>query len=86
LIYSLPNKVNDDFWYYCNPVEVKYVLDKKDKISKEVNILIDNLSSDTFVNKLKSIFDINDISADNTLHDYGIYYYPRNGRLIIIFY
>ena len=25
LISSLPNEVDDDFWYYCNPIEVKYV-------------------------------------------------------------
>jgi len=81
LISSLPNNVDNNFWYYCNPIEVKYVLDKKDKISQEVNNLIDNLSSDNFVNKLKSIFDMNDISADDTLHGSGIHYHPRNGRL-----
>lgn len=81
LIASLPDKVDDDFWYYCNPIEVKYVLDKKDKINKEINNLIHNLSSDIFVNKLKTIFDINDIPADTTLHGSGIHYHPTNGRL-----
>jgi len=81
LISSLPNDTDENFWKYYNPIEVKYVLDKRDKMSKEINDLIDDLSSDMFVNKLKSIFDIDDISADNTMHGSGIHYHPRNGRL-----
>ena len=81
LISSLPDNVDNNFWYYCNPIEVKYVLDNKNKFSSEVNNLINNLSSDIFVNKLKRIFNINEISADETLHGSGIHYHPRNGRL-----
>ena len=50
IVNSLPDNITDDFWKYYNPIEVKYVLDKKDKISTEINNLVRHLSDDTFVN------------------------------------
>ena len=81
LISSLPDKVDDDFWYYCNPIEVKYVLDKKEKYSEKLNILIKELSKDYFIDKLKRIFLIDNIEADETLHGSGLHYHPKYGRL-----
>lgn len=81
IVNSLPDNITDDFWKYYNPIEVKYVLDKKDKISTEINNLVRHLSDDTFVNKLRHIFNINDIEVDDTLHGSGIHFHPRYGRL-----
>tara|TARA_B100001540_G_scaffold311357_1_gene330673 strand:+ start:1179 stop:2009 length:831 start_codon:yes stop_codon:yes gene_type:complete len=81
IIKTLPNKIDENFWEYSNPIEVKYVLDKKEKYSEKLNILIKELSKDYFVDKLKKIFLIDNIEADETLHGSGLHYHPRYGRL-----
>lgn len=81
IIKTLPDKIDENFWEYSNPIEVKYVLDKKEKYSEKLNILIKELSKDYFVDKLKKIFLIDNIEADETLHGSGLHYHPRYGRL-----
>lgn len=82
IIKTLPDKIDENFWEYSNPIEVKYVLDKKEKYSEKLNILIKELSKDYFIDKLKRIFLIDDnIEADETLHGSGLHYHPRYGRL-----
>ena len=81
IIKTLKNKIDENFWEYSNPIEVKYVLDKKEKYSEKLNILIKELSKDYFVDKLKKIFLIDNIEADETLHGSGLHYHPRYGRL-----
>jgi|TARA_Y100000389_G_C17456944_1_gene518762 Rps23 Pro-64 3,4-dihydroxylase Tpa1-like proline 4-hydroxylase len=81
IIKTLPNKIDENFWEYSNPIEVKYVLDKKEKYSEKLNILIKELSKDYFIDKLKRIFLIDNIEADETLHGSGLHYHPKYGRL-----
>ena len=81
IINVLPEKVDDKFWKYYNPIEVKYVLDNKSYIHENINNLIKELSSEFFITKLKDIFDINDIEADDSLHGSGLHYHPKYGRL-----
>jgi len=81
IINVLPEKVDNTFWKYCNPIEVKYVLDDKNIFHNNITNLIHQLSSEFFISKLKNIFDINDIEADETLHGSGLHYHPRMGRL-----
>jgi len=83
IIDSIPKSINENFWKYHNPIEVKYVLDKKEHISNEINELINHLSNEDFIDKIREIFKIYDIEIDNTLHGSGIHYHPNRGRLNI---
>ena len=77
LISSLPNNVDNDFWYYCNPIEVKYVLDNKNKFSSEVNYLINNLSSDFFT-ILLSLFSLKIFNRFNLLSELSLNEVPES--------
>lgn len=80
IIESLPKNI-ESFWRYYNPIEVKYVLDKRSLYNININNLIDKMCENDFINKLKDIFKIEDIEADTTLHGSGLHYHPRYGRL-----
>tara|TARA_B100000795_G_scaffold268474_1_gene255501 strand:- start:1107 stop:1922 length:816 start_codon:yes stop_codon:yes gene_type:complete len=80
IIKSLPKNI-DNFWKYYNPIEVKYVLDNRELYDSNINCLIDKMCEKEFVDKLKNLFNINDIEPDKTLHGSGLHYHPRYGRL-----
>lgn len=76
-----PQKPNEEFWKYFNPLEVKYTLDKFEFIDDEIKNFFFALSHDKLINKLKTTFNIIDLEFDPYLHGGGIHFQPRNGRL-----
>lgn len=73
--------LNDDFYEYYNPLEIKYVYDKIDKLQSNIKNVFYALSHTKIINKLKDIFNIDNLEYDPLLHGAGIHLHPNNGRL-----
>ena len=78
---DFPNKIDNEFWEYSNPLEVKYVLDKIVFIKDEIKNLFFALSHDKIIKKFKETFILDNLEYDPYLHGAGIHMHPRNGRL-----
>ena len=90
LNFDIAEKVNysfppiDDSWYkYWNPIEVKYANDKINHFSPIIKDIFYYLSSDILKEKISKIFGITNLEIDEYLHGAGLHAYPRNGRLNI---
>lgn len=77
---SLPHTTKH-FWEYMNPLEVKYALDRTDYMSEELVNVFNVLSHSKIVNKISTIFGIEDLEYDPYMSGAGLHYHPRNGRL-----
>ncbi len=73
--------LNDDFYEYYNPLEIKYVYDKIDKLQSNIKNVFYALSHTKIIDKLKHIFNIDNLEYDPLLHGAGIHLHPNNGRL-----
>ena len=73
--------LNDDFHKYYNPLEIKYAYDKIDKLQSNIKNVFYALSHTKIINKLKQIFNIDNLEYDPLLHGAGIHLHPNNGRL-----
>lgn len=78
---KFPEKPNNHFNKYSNPLEVKYTIDNFEYIDNEIKNIFLALSSDKLINKLKNLFDIENLEYDPYLHGGGIHMHPRNGKL-----
>lgn len=75
---------NYDNWYkYINPIEVKYTYDKIHTLHQDIINYFYFLSSDAFVEKIRKLTSIYDLTYDEYLHGAGLHCHPRHGRLNI---
>ncbi len=81
-IYENYPKIDNNWYYYNNPIEHKYLLNKFD-YNNEIKEMYEKLNSNEFINLLKQITDINDLEKDEYLHGAGLHAYPNNGKLDI---
>jgi len=80
--YSFPSI--DDSWYkYSNPIEVKYANDKINHFSPIIKDIFYYLSSNILKEKISKISGITNLEIDEYLHGAGLHAYPKNGRLNI---
>lgn len=80
---SLFPKNHNDWYYYENPIEVKYAFDNIDELPEELKKYFYYLSSDFIIQKIASITNIPDLHYDEYLHGAGLHSHPRYGRLNI---
>jgi len=78
-----PDKPNEHFWKYENPLEVKFALDKPEYMHPSIKNIFNALSHYSIINIFSKLFNIADLEYDPTLHGAGIHLYPKYGRLNI---
>ena len=76
-----PNKLDESWWKYENPLEVKYANDKIHEYSKNTQNLFYALSHQEFINKIGNIFNIHNLEYDPHCHGGGLHMMPKYGRL-----
>ena len=77
-----PEDIDKDHWHkYYNPIEVKYTLDKLEKLPTSLKEIFYLLSTKEITNKLSILSNIENLEYDPYLHGAGIHVHPRNGRL-----
>jgi Rps23 Pro-64 3,4-dihydroxylase Tpa1-like proline 4-hydroxylase len=75
---------NYDNWYkYMNPIEVKYTYDKIHNLHHDMANYFYFLSSNAFIEKMRKLTSIHDLTYDEYLHGAGLHCHPRHGRLNI---
>lgn len=74
---------HQDWFYYENPIEVKYAFDNIDKLPDELKNYFYYLSSEYIIKKIASLTNIPDLEYDEYLHGAGLHSHPRYGRLNI---
>jgi Rps23 Pro-64 3,4-dihydroxylase Tpa1-like proline 4-hydroxylase len=73
-----------DNWHtYMNPIEVKYAYDNINLLPEELKDYFYFLSSNTIIDTIRNLTDINNLSYDEYLHGAGLHCHPTNGRLNI---
>jgi len=73
--------LNNDFHKYYNPLEIKYAYNEIDKLKSNIKNVFYTLSHTKIIDKLKQIFNIDNLEYDPLLHGAGIHLHPNNGRL-----
>jgi len=79
----LPNKPDENWWKYENPLEVKYALDDFELMDPLIQNIFYALSHDKIINKLRNIFNISNLEFDPFCHGGGLHMHPKYGRLNI---
>jgi Rps23 Pro-64 3,4-dihydroxylase Tpa1-like proline 4-hydroxylase len=75
---------NYDTWYkYENPIELKYSFDNILLLDSCIQHYFHYLCADTFVNIMRRLTGIQDITFDEYLHGAGLHCHPRHGKLNI---
>jgi len=77
-----PN-LNNNWFEYKNPIEVKYTYDNINYLPLELKNYFYYLSTDEIKNLFKNITNIEDLEYDEYLHGAGLHIHPRYGRLNI---
>ena len=80
---SLFPKNHDNWYYYENPIEVKYAFDNINELPEELKNYFYYLSSDFLIKKIADITNIPNLEYDEYLHGAGLHSHPRYGRLNI---
>ena len=84
LYHLFPSHTNYKNWYfYENPVEVKYAFDNIHELPVELKNYFYYLSSRKITEKIAEITNIPDLGYDEYLHGAGLHSHPRYGRLNI---
>jgi len=76
-----PENIDESWWKYENPLEVKFTNDKINNYSANIKNLFHSLSNDKVINKVGKIFNIDNLEYDPYCHGAGLHMMPRNGRL-----
>ena len=77
-----PENYND--WYkYENPIELKYSFDNISSLDSCIQYYFHYLCADSFVNIMRRLTGIQDITFDEYLHGAGLHCHPRHGKLNI---
>lgn len=74
-------KNHDNWYYYENPIEVKYAFDNIEELPEELKNYFYYLSSSYIIQKIADITNISDLEYDEYLHGAGLHSHPRYGRL-----
>ena len=69
------------WWYYKNPIEVKYACDKFDFFHPKIQSIFHSMSHPTVVAKLGKMFDVPDLQYDPHFAGAGLHMHPRSGLL-----
>ena len=73
---------NYEEWYnYCNPIEVKYAFDNINILPNDLKNYFYYLSTQKIVNLFKKITNIENLEYDEYLHGAGLHSHGKNGRL-----
>lgn len=80
-IYDEIPELNEDYYEYYNPIEIKYTHNKIDKLNTNIKNLFNALSNPKIIQIFSKLFNINDLEYDSILHGAGIHLQPINGRL-----
>jgi hypothetical protein len=75
-------QVNSDWDYYCNPIEVKYALNKVSKMPEEFGKLFTVLGEPQFLNKMIQLTGMDGLENDPHLHGSGLHSHGRNGYIV----
>lgn len=77
---SFPTDI-DNWWKYCNPLEVKYANDNLESMPNNIQNIFYALSSTKIIQKMCELSNITDLEYDEYLHGAGLHIMPRYGRL-----
>jgi Rps23 Pro-64 3,4-dihydroxylase Tpa1-like proline 4-hydroxylase len=73
---------NYEEWFnYCNPIEVKYAFDNIENLNEKLKNYFYYLSSNCIINLIKEISSITNLEYDEYLHGAGLHSHGTNGRL-----
>lgn len=79
---SFPTNIEQqNWWKYCNPLEVKYANDDLEKLPNNIQNIFYALSCTKIIKKMSEISNIPDLEYDEYLHGAGLHIMPRYGRL-----
>lgn len=73
----------DDWYKYENPIELKYSFDNISSLDICIQHYFHYLCADAFVDVIRRLTGIQDITYDEYLHGAGLHCHPRNGKLNI---
>ena len=74
-------KVNDKWYHYNNPIEVKFAYDNIYQLEECIKNYFNLLSTEEITKVFRKITDIKDLEFDPYLHGAGLHAHPQNGRL-----
>jgi len=85
LLYQLfpPSSHYEKWYFYENPIEVKYAFDHIHELPEELKNYFYYLSSKQITQMISEITNIPDLEYDEYLHGAGLHSHPRYGRLNI---
>lgn len=83
ILNKFPEKPDEHFHEYNNPLEVKYALDDFNHIHPEINNLFYSLSHTNIQKKFETIFNIENLEYDPLMNGAGLHIHPRYGKLNI---
>ena len=76
-----PSIGSESWKKYNNPLEHKYSHNEINKLSEEYQKIFHMLQSDSFINLIKQITNIQNLENDPLLHGAGLHFYPNHGKL-----
>jgi hypothetical protein len=82
-LYELFPTNYENWYYYENPIEVKYAFDNIDNLTYELKNYFYYLSCEKIKQKISEITNICNLDYDEYLHGAGLHSHPRYGRLNI---
>jgi len=78
---EFPEKPDENWWKYENPLEVKFTNDKINTYGFNIKNLFYSLSHHKIIDKLKNVFEIDNLEYDPYCHGGGLHIMPKHGRL-----
>ena len=77
---AFPDKTNQNWCIYHNPLEKKYSMNKFEDLPI-FKKLIDLLNSSEFISYMKTIAGIENLESDPYFHGTGLHFHPKGGKL-----
>jgi Rps23 Pro-64 3,4-dihydroxylase Tpa1-like proline 4-hydroxylase len=81
ILYNQFPNINEDWYKYWNPLEIKYAYNNINNLPDEIKDLFYYLSTKKIINKFSEISEITNLEYDIYLHGAGLHAHPRHGRL-----
>jgi hypothetical protein len=76
-----PENIDESWWKYENPLEVKFTNDKIHNYGNNIKNLFYSLSNNKIINTIGKIFNIDNLEFDPYCNGAGLHMMHRNGRL-----
>lgn len=74
----------DESWHqYHNPIEVKFANNRISTFCPQLQNVFQALATPYFVDLMRNLTGIHDLTSDHYLHGAGLHAHPRNGRLMM---